>query len=173
MDIGEITTFILVMLFFFAVLSSAIIAFYRFFHFGKRIAYIKVNKNKLKNRIVNYIFITACIIYILYNHQNLKSFLLSSYGYLMFILIINLISIPLYLKESIYECGIKINAAFVKWNEINEIKIDDKKNRLLIYDKTSKLSFANDCYAIEDYTSDIKDLIYDNWNKEKTKIQID
>lgn len=175
MDIGEITSFILVMLIFIAVLISALIAFYRFFHFGKRIAYIKDIKNKLKNKIVNYIFITACIMFILYNYQNLKSFLLSSYGNLIFLLILNIILIPQSLKESIYECGIKTDSAFVKWNEINEIKIDDKKNRLLIYYKTKKLSFAavDDCYAIEDYTNDIKDLIYDYWNKENKNSSIE
>lgn len=172
MEIGDITAIILVLFIFISLLSSSIIAFYRFFHFGKRITYIKAIKNKLKKKIVDYIFIAACIIYILYNHQNLKSFLLPSYGYLIFIIIINIISIPLSLKESIYECGIKTDSAFIKWSEISEITTDDKENRLLIYYKTKKLSFVDidDCYAIEDYTNYIKNIIYDYWNKEKTKL---
>lgn len=195
MEIIEYTLIVILFVMIISLLySGSVVPFYRLFNFGKKIAYIKSNKTAHRNKLIKiagYILLAVAVVYFLkcsidayytrkdfitdaQNYETILAALLSSFKYIIFVIII-IGSIPRSIKESIYERGIKTDSAFIKWSEINEIKIDDKENRLLIYYKLRTIFFikTNDSYIIEDYSYDNKNLIYDYWNKEKTKIQLD
>jgi len=180
----NILVFLLLILFISTLYTSSIVPFFRLYNFGKKLVYINVYENKLL-KVLRYIVMIAVTAYFLHNFfdsyatvksnlisapQNLKTaltpFMKSSFYLVIIFVIIG--SLPCSAKECIYECGIKTKSEFVKWNEIKEIKIDGSK-RILIYYKMRTIFFikVNNSYIIEDYSEEIKNLIFNYWNQRK------